>query len=97
MTTTYKELLAQRELLEKQIASARKAELADAVANVRQLVSEFGLTVEDVFPKGRSQSAVKGATVAPKYRDPSTGATWTGRGKPPAWIRDQDREKFKIQ
>ncbi len=96
MSTPYKELLAQREALEQQIAAARKAELAEAVSKARQLVSEFGLTAADVFPKGRGQSPVKGSSVAPKYRDPATGATWTGRGKPPTWIRDQDREKFKI-
>jgi len=33
---------------------------------------------------------------APKYRNPETGETWTGRGKPPLWIRDKDREQFKI-
>jgi len=26
------------------------------------------------------------AKVAPKYKDPSTGATWTGRGKQPKWL-----------
>ncbi len=24
--------------------------------------------------------------VAPKYRDPATGASWTGRGKQPRWL-----------
>jgi DNA-binding protein H-NS len=26
------------------------------------------------------------ARVAPKYKDPETGATWTGRGKQPKWL-----------
>lgn len=26
------------------------------------------------------------SVVAPKFRDPSTGATWTGRGKQPKWL-----------
>jgi DNA-binding protein H-NS len=34
--------------------------------------------------------------VAPKYRDPATGQTWTGRGKAPKWIQNEDREKFAI-
>jgi DNA-binding protein H-NS len=25
--------------------------------------------------------------VAPKYRDPDTGTTWTGRGLQPRWMR----------
>ena len=28
----------------------------------------------------------KRSVVAPKYRDSSTGATWTGRGKQPKWL-----------
>ena len=30
--------------------------------------------------------ADKRSVVAPKYRDPITGATWTGRGKQPKWL-----------
>jgi len=35
--------------------------------------------------------------VAPKYRDPVSGVTWTGRGRAPLWIRDaEDRDAFLI-
>lgn len=95
--STYKELLKQREELEQQINEARSRELADAVGKVRSLIAEYGLTAEDVFPPARARSSANAGTkVAPKYRDPATGATWTGRGKPPKWIADQDREKFAI-
>jgi DNA-binding protein H-NS len=37
-------------------------------------------------------------TVAPKYRDPQSGATWSGRGLAPLWIRDaEDRTPFLIK
>ena len=95
--STYKELLKQLEDLEQQINEARTRELADAVAKVRNLIAEYGLTADDVFPPVRARaSSNAGAKVAPKYRDPATGQTWTGRGKPPKWIADQDREKFAI-
>ncbi|PNE59782.1 histidine biosynthesis protein [Paraburkholderia fungorum] len=33
----------------------------------------------------------------PKYRDPKTGATWTGHGRAPGWIASaKDRTKFLI-
>lgn len=36
-------------------------------------------------------------TVPPKYRDPKTGATWTGRGLPPKWIAAaKNRDRFLI-
>jgi hypothetical protein len=34
---------------------------------------------------------------APKYADPKTGATWSGRGIAPLWIRDvKNRSRFLI-
>ena len=30
----------------------------------------------------------------PKYRDPVSGQTWSGRGKEPAWIAGKDRTMF---
>lgn len=96
--TSYKDLLKQRETLEQQISEARNREISDALAKVRSIVEEFGLSPQDVFPVGRarSTSAAKGGKVAAKYRDPASGATWTGRGKPPRWIQGQDRAPFEI-
>lgn len=40
--------------------------------------------------------SVKGK-LAPKYLNPKTGETWSGRARPPAWIKDvKDRSKFLI-
>ncbi len=36
--------------------------------------------------KEGAPGADKRSVVAPKYRDPVTGATWTGRGKQPKWL-----------
>ena len=97
--SSYKDLLKQRDELEKQIQEARKRELSEAVSKVRALVQEHGLSVEDVFPPARaarSSGSAAGAKVAPKYKNPETGETWTGRGKAPKWIQDQDRSKFEI-
>ena len=94
---TYKELLKQQEALALQVEEARKREIADAVSQVRQMVSEFGLTERDVFPSGRKSGGTRtGGKVAPKYRDPATGQTWTGRGKAPKWIDGKDRSKYLI-
>lgn len=43
-------------------------------------------------------SKVGPSKVPAKYRDPDTGATWSGRARPPAWIKDvADRSKFLIK
>jgi len=31
------------------------------------------------------------------YYDPESGATWTGRGKPPKWIESKDRSQYEIK
>jgi DNA-binding protein H-NS len=48
--------------------------------------------------RGRATSAKAGLqTGVAKYRDPKTGKTWTGRGKPPLWIAGaKDRQAFLI-
>lgn len=95
-THSYKELLAQREALEQQIAAARKSEVAGAVQEIKSLIEAFGLTQDDIFSPAKQKPMREKVSVAPKYRDPATGQTWTGRGKPPTWIKDQDRSKFEI-
>jgi DNA-binding protein H-NS len=30
------------------------------------------------------------------YRDPDTGNTWCGFGRPPNWIRGVNRERFRV-
>ena len=91
------QLIAQKEALEAQIEAARQAEVADAVAKVRALVEAHKLTVKDVFGSSkRGSKSGGGSKVAPKYKDPATGATWTGRGKAPKWIDGKDRSKFAI-
>ena len=94
--TTYQELLAQRKELEAQIAKARQEELKDAIARARALIVEFELTAADVFPPARVPKEKTG-TLAAKYKDPETGATWTGRGKAPKWMEGKDRSTMLIQ
>ena len=95
--TTLTQLIEQRAALEAKIAAARQSETVDAIAKVRTLVAEYGLTVSDVFSGlKRGPKAGSGGKVAPKYRDPVTGATWTGRGKAPKWIDGKDRAQFTI-
>lgn len=92
---TYQSLLQQKAELEAKIVEARKSELAHAVTQARELVKQYDLNVDDVFGGKKIAAGARG-TVAPKYRDPATGATWTGRGKPPKWIADKDRAAFVI-
>jgi DNA-binding protein H-NS len=81
------ELLAQKAAIEKQIAEAQREQRAEALSKIRSLMSEYGLSVADL--SGRAAAGARGGTgskVAPKYRDPQTGNTWSGRGLKPKWL-----------
>ncbi|WP_336695906.1 H-NS histone family protein [Delftia acidovorans] len=88
----YKNLLARKAELDAQIAQAHAEAKAEGIAAARALIQEHALTAADVFPQGKA----KGSVGVAKYRDPASGATWTGRGKPPNWINGKDRAPFLI-
>jgi len=85
------------------------------IASIIRSMREYQITPEEIaaaFGKkpagGRAGTARKTAaarpkaTVAPKYRHPETGETWSGRGKPPRWLANAEaqgakRESFLIQ
>ncbi|MDP3622228.1 MAG: H-NS histone family protein [Polynucleobacter sp.] len=92
---SYQELLAQREQLDKQIKEAIQREKADGIAKAKAIIEQYGLEASDLFSRKASARGPSGK-VAPKYRDPVTGETWTGRGKAPKWIEGKDRSVFSI-
>jgi len=51
--------------------------------------------------KAARKSPRAGASVAPKFRDPESGVTWSGRGRTPVWLaayleQGRKREEFAI-
>jgi len=82
------ELLDRKASLEKEIESTRRKEKTDAIAKVRALMSEYGLSATDLTGKAASKSGgAKGTKVAVKYRNRATGDTWSGRGLQPKWLK----------
>lgn len=86
---TLPDLLAQKAELDKQIADAKATEKADAIAQIKQAMEDYEITVEDLVKKSRSAKKSSGApraSVAPKYQ--LDDKTWTGRGKQPKWVAE---------
>jgi DNA-binding protein H-NS len=82
------DLLAQRAALEKQIADAQREQRSAAIAQIRSLMSEYGLTLADIGNRAAAAPARKaGGKVAVKYRNAETGETWSGRGLQPNWLK----------
>lgn len=88
---TLQELMAQREALERQIEQTKKHERGEAIEKVRALMAEYGLTVADLGSRSTAaktkKSKSRGNKVAAKYRNTSTGESWSGRGLQPRWLK----------
>ena len=102
---TYKQLLAEKEKLEAQLAEVRATEVAGVIEQIQTLMAQYGLSVDDIAakrrrgrPAGSGAGAGAGAKrepLPPKYQNPKTGETWSGRGRAPAWL-GKNRDRFLI-
>ena len=101
MPKTYAATVERIAELQEHAAKLRQDELETVLADVRAKVAQYGLTEQDVFGRKRKarQSAPSGSvqTSVQKYRDPKTGATWSGKGRAPSWIAGaKSRKRFEI-
>lgn len=80
--------------LREKLAQQKNNERVQAIASAKELIKQHQLTVADLGLAGKKATTRKEpraagdkrSAVAPKYQDPSSGKTWTGRGKTPAWM-----------
>ena len=88
------EIDAERRALQEIVDAERLTKRAQVIASVRETIQAYELSATDLGFVGKTslkQRAVgdKRNVVAPKYQDPDSGKTWTGRGKSPAWLSAQ--------
>jgi DNA-binding protein H-NS len=101
MMSQYADLKAKIAMLQAQADEARQAEIAGVIADIRAKIAEFGLSAGDLgfvdAPRRGRPPKAKKAQLPPKYMDPKSGSTWTGRGRAPTWIAGKNRDKFLIK
>lgn len=88
MSETYtdlNDLITQQAELAKKIAEFKKNNRKEALEQVKNLMAQYDITVEDLAKK---TSSAAGTKVPPKWQDHVTGAKWSGRGKSPAWFNE---------
>jgi DNA-binding protein H-NS len=91
--------------LRKQLDAERKTERTQAIVAAKELIKTHGLTGAELGLSNKGNGKTSGDkrnVVAPKYQDPASGKTWTGRGKSPAWLAahlasGRDKNDFLIQ
>jgi len=95
----YEEIQSKIEELKAQAEIVKREEKQQAIDMARAMIQSFGITAKDLgldkSPKAKS-GPKPGNKVAAKYRDPQSGATWSGRGKTPNWINGADRSVYAI-
>ena len=96
-TKTVEELTAERERLDGEIKAKQDAQKASVIAQIKTVVDTYSIPVDELVEAlGGLKSKRKGIKAKQKFRDPASGATWSGRGKEPAWIKGQNRNDFLI-
>ena len=96
-------LMKQLEALKKKESAVKSKKQEKTLAQIVKLAQENAITAKDIEAAmgstkakkstkakavGAKKSALKGAKVAPKYRNPSNHEqTWTGRGVSPTWVQ----------
>jgi DNA-binding protein H-NS len=94
------------------VAVARKNEemttaRASFLDDVKAKAASLGMSLADLVGLGNGRAAVKetsagGSGPPAKFRNPKTGETWSGRGRPARWITELEakgrkREEFRVR
>ncbi len=85
---SYSELMAQAQSLMAQAEQARKNELAEVIAGIKNQMKQYGITVSDLGGASGGTKKSKSKSSAPaKFRGPN-GELWAGGpGRKPEWVR----------
>jgi len=89
-------------IVETQAELTRRKNVDAATFEIRSVLKKYKIDFQDIdlstaTKTGGKRSIKKRAkvtksrdqrsTVKPKYKDPNSAATWTGRGRTPAWVQ----------
>ncbi|WP_080970978.1 H-NS histone family protein [Burkholderia cepacia] len=86
---SYRRYLGEMTKLKSRIAEERRVAAEAILPEIKYCVRDFGFVPEDIFAVDILRRATKRR---PCYFAPVSGATWSGGGRAPAWMRDKDRE-----
>lgn len=89
---SYQEVKKELDKLSKEAQRLLKVEVKGVIKKIKAMMADYGLTPADLIAEGKKYQAARAAktkkALPPKYRDPQTGATWSGRGRAPGWLAE---------
>lgn len=95
MSSRVKMLKQQLAQLDERILVAWQQEQKAAIEHVRQVMNFFNLVPNQLRVDRRGTYNTK--PTQRKYQDPVSGATWSGRGRAPSWIRNRRYDDFLVK
>lgn len=95
MSSRVKMLKQQLAQLDERLLVAWQQEQQAAIEHVRQVMNFFNLVPNQLRVDRRGTYNTR--PVEMKYQDPITGATWSGRGRAPSWIRNRSYNDFLVK
>lgn len=94
MNTSYENLIVQINELTKQAEIVRAEEVKKVIESIKEQIKQHGINpvvfMEDptLFETSLAQKVIHTRRKPDaKYKDPVSGAIWTGRGKIPKWMK----------
>jgi DNA-binding protein H-NS len=106
MATTLEAMQAKIKKLQAQADALIAKQSSGVIEKIRELMAEHGLTTADIDAhtggkrsgkKVGAKTIVKETAAVVKYRDPKSGATWSGHGRAPQWIASaKNRDRFLV-
>jgi DNA-binding protein H-NS len=95
-TMSLKELLEQHKEIEQQLVAAREREAQRVLGEIVRTMREYKISLKELVSRKDLGPEIPKPTIA-RYRDPASGATWSGRGRAPHWIVGKNRDDFLIE
>ncbi len=84
---SYTELMAQAQSLMAQAEQARKSEMSEVVAGIRNQMKQHGITVADLGGASGTKKVKSKSSAPAKFQGPN-GELWAGGpGRKPEWVR----------
>lgn len=91
--------------LQRKMRTLHTRQRRPVITSIVRSMIEYEITPEEIaeaYEKRNLRTTTANATAPARFKNPKTGDTWTGRGRPPRWIVEaenngQNRQDFLIK
>lgn len=84
--STYQEIQDRIKELQKQAEEAKRNECKEQINKIKAIMAAYDISIDMIAKTSANKLPSK---AKPKYRNPVSGETWSGRGKMPLWMKSE--------